>query len=290
MQAAVLKTLACPRDQGELFEDNHDLVCLQGHRYAIADGVPILTSPEAATKRTKVTRVDPVVQALLVSTCGNLYRGCTLPRYPIPHFRFPGTGLLLDVGCGWGRWSFSAVNAGYTVIGIDESLQRVLAARRVARDLGIDAEFLVADARCLPFRPETFDVVFSYSVLQHLSKNDTATSVRSIRSVLKSGARSYVQMANIAGLRSFTNYLRLPPPTGFNVRYWRLSEMRRVFSFIGETEIQTDGFFGLNVQASDLDILPFWARTIIRSSECLRRLPLTPLADSVYVNSVKKNS
>jgi Methyltransferase domain len=180
------------------------------------------------------------------------------------------------------------VRAGYTVIGIDESLQRIMAARRVAEDLGIKAEFLVADARCLPFKPETFDVVFSYSVLQHLSEDDTATSVQSIRSVLKTGAKSYVQMANIAGLRSFTNYLRLPSPTGFNVRYWRISEMRRVFSLIGETDIQPDGFFGLNIQASDLDFLPLYARTIIKTSEVLRRLPLTTVADSVYVNSVKR--
>ena len=54
-----------------------------------------------------------------------------------------------------------------------------------------EARYVVADARRLPFADDTFDVVFSYGVLQHFSKSDVATSVDEIARVVKrSGAKA----------------------------------------------------------------------------------------------------
>ena len=58
------------------------------------------------------------------------------------------------------------------MVGIDPSLKGVLAARRVSRQLGVEGHFLVADGRFLPFAPRLLSRVFSYSVLQHLSKDN----------------------------------------------------------------------------------------------------------------------
>ena len=41
----------------------------------------------------------------------------------------------------------------------------------------------------------------------------------------------------------------------FEVRYWKPSELKRVFGRIGPTELSTDGFFTLNPQKRDLDLL-----------------------------------
>ena len=57
-------------------------------------------------------------------------------------------------------------------MGIDPSLDAVLAARRVSRQLGVEASFVVGDARFLPFANDSFDTVFCYSVLQHFSKEN----------------------------------------------------------------------------------------------------------------------
>jgi len=76
----------------------------------------------------------------------------------------------------------------------------------------------------------------------------------------------------------------------FEVRYWTPAQLRGAFGQIGPTEVSTDGFFTLNPQTSDLDLLPRGYRPIVRASAALKRasarLPfLTTFADSVTVRS-----
>src|SRR5689334_13399687 len=137
------------------------------------------------------SKIDPVVAYLVAATNGLMYRHLigSLDRYPIPDFPLPNGGgkLLLDVGCSWGRWTMAASQAGYEAVGIDPSLGAVMAARRVAAQLGGQVHYVVGDARHLPFRDARFDTVFSYSVLQHLSRDDAATAVGEIGRVLHGG-------------------------------------------------------------------------------------------------------
>src|SRR5204862_87976 len=81
---------------------------------------------------------------------------------------------------GWGRWCFAAARRGYVPIGIDPSLEAIAAGRRIARQLGVDAHFLVADARRLPFRDDAVDVAFSYSVFQHFAKANVQPALRAL--------------------------------------------------------------------------------------------------------------
>ncbi|HEV8686277.1 MAG TPA: class I SAM-dependent methyltransferase, partial [Gaiellaceae bacterium] len=215
-------------------------------------------------------------------------------RYPIPDFPLQrGDGeLLLDIGCNWGRWTIAAAQRGYRPIGIDPSFEAIVAARRIARQLGVeDARYVVADGRRLPFANATFDVVFSYGVLQHFSKADVATSVAEIARVLKRDGYSWVQMPNALGLLNAARLAQRGFREGehFEVRYWRPSELRRVFGRIGPTELTTDGFFTLNPQKRDLDLLPRRFRALVRVSEGLKSAHApTTLADSVNVRSVPR--
>jgi ubiquinone/menaquinone biosynthesis C-methylase UbiE len=105
-------------------------------------------------------------------------------------------------GCNWGRWSIAAARKGYRVVGIDPSLGGVLAARRAAKSLSIEADFIVADARHLPFKDVSLDNVFSYSVIQHLSKPDALKSFAEIARILKPSGKSLIQMPNAFGIRN----------------------------------------------------------------------------------------
>jgi len=243
-----------------------------------------------------VTEVDEHVRASLLKTHGNLYRGVELTRYPIPPFPLPdGQGrALLDVGCNWGRWTIAAARAGWRATGIDRAKKSVGAARRVAEQLGAEAEYAVADARELPFADETFDTVFSYSVLQHLAKADVVVAVAELRRVLRPGGIAWIELPNARGPLNLVRQARrgFSAGTGQDVRYWRLGELRRTFSAIGPVTITADGFLTINPQTADLDLLPPRSRGVVRVSETLRRVSehvplLVQVADSVVVHARK---
>jgi 2-polyprenyl-3-methyl-5-hydroxy-6-metoxy-1,4-benzoquinol methylase len=245
-----------------------------------------------------VTEVDEHVRASLIKTHGNLYRGARLTRYPIPSFPLPGGEgrALLDVGCNWGRWTIAAARAGWRPTGIDLAKKSVGAARRVAAQLGVEAEYVVGDARELPLGNGSFDAVFSYSVLQHLAKGDLPRVVAEIDRVLRPGGLVWIEMPNARGPLNLVRQARrgFSSGSGQDVRYWTLAELRRAFGAIGPVSISADGFLTINPQTSDLDLLPARSRVVVRVSEALRRAservpPLVQVADSVVVQARKRS-
>lgn len=322
IDARLLEFIVCPRDRSNLRESGRELVCEQGHTYGVVDGVPVLLVEEVpfthcdAQRALIATRaevpllmpapvgseIDPFVNKWIAATNGALYSHLTgkLQEYPIPILRLPpGNGrLFLEVGCSWGRWCVAAARAGYKPIGIDPSLGGVRAARHVAAQLGVDALFVVGDGRYLPFRDNVFDQAFSYSVLQHLSKDNTRTTLREIRRVLRPGGESLIQMANKLGPRSLYNQVRLKfvKTQGFEVRYWLPGELLAAFrKELGPTEVEVDGFFSLNPQVSDIRFLPAKYRAVVRASEALRKAsrifsPLRYCADSLYLKTKTLNA
>jgi SAM-dependent methyltransferase len=249
----------------------------------------------------KSSAVDPVVAFLVSATNGVMYKHVIgkLPRYPIPDFPLSGDGgCLLDIGCNWGRWSISAAKQGWNVVAIDPSLGAVLAARRVARSMHLPIRYVVGDARYLPFEGATFDAVFSYGVLQHLSHQNAQTAVDEISRVLKPLGLCLVQMPNMFGLRSIYQQARrgFRPAIEFEVRYWPIKRLRRLFSTaVGSTHISVDCFGGLGIQKADWDLMTFGRRLVIAGSESARFISrLIPLllyiADSVYVRSTRSAS
>ena len=245
--------------------------------------------------------VDPVVSYLVGATSGILYKDQIgqLDSYPIPNLRVEESSShdisFLDIGCSWGRWSIAAAQKGFTVIGVDPSLGAVLAARRVARQLGLNIWFICGDARHLPFRVASFDVVFSYSVLQHFSKENARMCLAQFNRVLKPGGETLIQMANYFGIRCLQHQIvrGFRQARDFEVRYWKPSELLREFEGrIGKSELSVDCFFGLGIQAADKHLMSRPKKLLIDLSEKLRSLSdkqpwLRYVSDSVYIRSAK---
>lgn len=323
MAAPASVNLTCPYDRSPLRNEGNALTCPRGHAFPVFDGVPVLLRRDVesdhrafrltfeaidrggregqAVAELRPGEIDAFVQSVIVGSCGNLYAGLrnNLGAYPIPEIELPpGNGqLLLEVGCSWGRWCIAAARKGYVPVGVDPRLGSVRAARRVARQLGVQAWYYVGDGRHLPFEDDTFDVVYCYSVLQHLPKPDVVRSLAEIRRVLKQGGRSRIQMATAFGARAlyqrvYRTLSRRPDPDP--VRLWSLREIRETFEHgIGPSTLAVHAFGTLNPTSADLPLLPRRARWVVRGSEALRRLsqrfpPLAHVADSVFVSSTKR--
>jgi len=311
--------LVCPRDHEPLEEKDQGLACRKGHRYPIVEGIPVLLLSETSQTHVEGTRsleiaaipgirsappgeppsreIDPFVQEMIAATNGCLYVSLIgqLTEYPIPALRLPcGEGkLFLEIGCHWGRWCIAAARKGYSPVGIDPSLKGIRSARKVAQQLGVAAQYLVADGRYLPFAARTFDQVFSYSVLQHLSRENVRLVLQEAARALVPEGECLVQMPNRFGIRCLYHQARrgFREARDFEVRYWTPGELTSTFRAVfGCTRIFVDGFFSLNPQISDVRFLPRRYRAIIYASETLRAVsraffPLTYVADSLYVTA-----
>jgi SAM-dependent methyltransferase/uncharacterized protein YbaR (Trm112 family) len=323
VDATLLPLLVCPRHRLPLSVQDASLVCKRGDRYAVVEGIPILLLSEATQTHVEGTRslevakqgaaailpqfdvqpgtIDPFVQRAIGATNGSLYQHLVgnMTEYPIPHLRLPPgeNKLFLEIGCSWGRWCIAAAKQGYQPIGVDPSLKGVRAARRVAAQLGINAHYVVADGRHLPFSNGVFSQVFSYSVLQHISRDEVRKTLVEIQRVLCPGGGALVQMPNTFGVRCLYHQVRrgFREAHDFEVRYWSPRQLLSAFAAaVGPSRLSVDGFFSLNAQFSDLRFLPMKYRALVRLSELLRRAsrkisPLAYFADSLYVSSVRNS-
>lgn len=95
---------------------------------------------------------------------------------------------ILDCGCGPGSITVGIaeyVNCGH-VNAIDIEPRQIEKAKKLAHSKGVaNIDFSVGSIYELPFKEETFDVVFAHAVFQHL--NDPISALNEINRVLKPG-------------------------------------------------------------------------------------------------------
>jgi ubiquinone/menaquinone biosynthesis C-methylase UbiE len=109
------------------------------------------------------------------------------------------------VGCGNGQVTLElarAVGPTGRVVGIDIDEQALAIARRLARQSGLGAGFICADATEPPER-DAFDVAYARLVLSHLA--DPSAALRAMRSAVRAGG--WIAVEDL-----FTGTLRSEPP------------------------------------------------------------------------------
>ena len=181
------------------------------------------------------------------------------------------------------------------MIGIDPSLGAIMAARRMATAEQRKIAVICGDARFMPFKANVFHAVFSYSVLQHFDEGEAKVILGEIARVMKPEGIAKIQMAHRCGVRS--TYHRTRPNYSefgdYRVRYWKWSELQRVFdNTIGPSIISPEAFGGLGLLYSDRRSVTLAVRIVITMSELLRQVarivpPFKYVADSVLVESRK---
>lgn len=92
----------------------------------------------------------------------------------VPEDRMTSDGVVLDAGCGAGRWAIEAAVRGARVLAIDRGMSIELANRNAAGSDRIAC--IQADLRALPIRPATLSWAYSLGVLHHMEEPEKALS------------------------------------------------------------------------------------------------------------------
>ena len=66
---------------------------------------------------------------------------------------------ILDLGCGYGRYTIPLAEMGFEIDGIDLTPSLVSKARSIAKEHNLKVSFTIGDMRSLPFPNESYDVI-----------------------------------------------------------------------------------------------------------------------------------
>jgi len=243
-----------------------------------------------------------VVQQQIAATNGIHYidRIGKLSEYPVYELPVPSInkGLMLDIGNGWGRWLVAGANKGYTPIGIDIRLEFCMTARQTLQKLHKSGYSLVADLRELPFQQEIFDLVWSFSVIQHTHKERLLNCLKHIHRMLKKGGYAYLEFPNRNGIRNRFGPARMyeAEKNDYNswcVRYYTPGEYKAFFdSTFGNYNFTTHSLLGIGILKEDLKYVSpknkiISAISLLGTSIAKILPPLKYISDSIYVKALK---
>jgi SAM-dependent methyltransferase len=225
MQDRLLQLLRCPRCQGTLSLsgeqraadgsiESGELACAKGCRYPVERGIPRFV-PKANYADNFGLQWKKFGRVQLDSAAGN----------EISRTRFLATtgwtredtqgALVLDGGCGAGRFAEIALSLGAEVVAMDYSAA-IDACKENLGSHGQQVHFVQADLLALPFAPRSFDAAYSMGVLQHTP--DPLACLRQLTAAVKPGGRvvgDIYEQGKLRYLNSIYWYrplLRLLPP------------------------------------------------------------------------------
>lgn len=105
--------------------------------------------------------------------------------------QFAGASLL-EIGCGMGTDLLQFARGGALCTGVDLTPRSVEITRHRFALYGLPGSFMISDGESLPFKANSFDVVYSNGVLHHTP--DTQGAVNEIHRVLRPGGTAKVML------------------------------------------------------------------------------------------------
>jgi ubiquinone/menaquinone biosynthesis C-methylase UbiE len=99
---------------------------------------------------------------------------------------------VLEIGCGMGTDSRYISRKGANIVSLDLSFNNVSFALKGMRLMDLKGKGVNADAERLPFKDDSFDVVYSFGVLHHTP--DTQKAINEVYRVLKPGGKCVIML------------------------------------------------------------------------------------------------
>lgn len=128
----------------------------------------------------------------------------------------PGSGGILDAGCGTGHQAAALARQDYRVVGADVSEEMLDVARRNARAIGADVKFVCAPyASFLETLGGGFDGIYclANSLAAAGTRDAVAQAIQQFAVCLRPGGRLFVQILNFAPMRNEVPCIRGPRVT-----------------------------------------------------------------------------
>ncbi len=122
--------------------------------------------------------------------------------------RFLPAGTILEIGCGFGRWTSFLLAHCDRIVGIDLAEQCVAACRE--RFSGeSSAQFLVTDGYTLPgVEADSVDFVFSFDSLVHADRAVLDAYLAEIARILRPEGAAFIHHSNLGAYRSALDKIR----------------------------------------------------------------------------------
>lgn len=243
------------------------------------------------------------VQLQIAATNGKQYADSIgklnwYPQYSLPVPKVE-KGLMLDIGTGWGRWLVAGADKGYLPVGIDLRLEFCQASLETLKNQNKKGYAVVADLQNIPFQSEIFDLVWSFSVIQHTAESRLLKCLKHIHRVLKKDGFTYLEFPNKNGIRN-----RIGPAkknatlkddiNSWHVRYYSIEEYKLMFEKVfGNFHYDVHSFLGIGVLPEDLKYVTFRNKILCAASlagvQLCKVIPfLNAKADSIYVKAIKE--
>jgi SAM-dependent methyltransferase len=150
---------------------------------------------------------------------------------------------VLDVGCGAGVEVVRLAQAGARVTGIDLAPSAAALTLENVQQQRVTAGVLCGDGERLPFRDNSFDLVYAHGVVQYAAV-DTAV-VAECHRVVRPGGRVIVQVYNrVSWLNLLSKLMKVPlehddAPV---LRRYSIAELRRLMAPFARVEIIPERF------------------------------------------------
>jgi len=193
-RAILSDLLVCPLCRGILKEGREEYECLDCHKtYPVTNDIPRFL-PDLSDKEQQVKRSFNL-EHLRYTDSRHLHFTPRLVQQWLDEIQLPPEyfkgKLVLDAGCGSGRWTYAMSVLGARVVAVDLTEAGVEITHRATAQMD-NVVVLQGSIFQLPFRPASFDLVASWGVLHHTP--DTKKAFARVAPLVKPGGQLYVMV------------------------------------------------------------------------------------------------